>query len=98
MRPVFPTVAQIVDLSRKQSGLREACRAISARIKTRGEHGTWVAAGKTFIKLPASKVKSFLEDGNTKRKIIAKICWLCIYSKAFAFLVLNLRPKHILLP
>ena len=60
-------VAQIVDLSRKQSSLREASRAVSTRIKTRGEHGTWVAAGNTFIKLPASKVKSFLEDGECVR-------------------------------
>ncbi|XP_043216264.1 p53 and DNA damage-regulated protein 1-like [Amphibalanus amphitrite] len=53
---------QIVDLSRKQSGLREASRAVSSLIKSRGECKTWVAAGNTFIKLPASKVKSLLED------------------------------------
>ncbi|XP_037074308.1 p53 and DNA damage-regulated protein 1-like [Pollicipes pollicipes] len=53
---------QVVDLSRKQSGLREATRALSSDLKARGEYRTWIAAGNTFIKLPASKVKSLMED------------------------------------
>lgn len=52
----------IIELSRKQNGLREARRALAKTTANNSKQNTWIVAGNTFIKLPVSGVKTLLEE------------------------------------